>query len=280
MLVWMVFVSVCLAVYNAFVWFYKKLFAIFVKYSTRTKAILAVPFLIVAITPLFLISSPFLWVFHPDWGTYSEGYRMGMIHDWGPDRQHFYDVFATNEGQMFLGYQSTAWTNPVTGKEENPWKFSSSTSALKRYEPVTLGRQVVVHYRQVLWQWNMLDGQTDYRVIDVAPIDPSLAPDHCGDITENASGYIDRRSAPFAGRLVKSSTKGNLAKSYEQLIQLGDSGGKFRPMSILDPKIKECADLFVRSGVMAVIHYDLSRMRINTLARDTNYNIIGIERVK
>jgi hypothetical protein len=286
-----VFAAMCLAVYSAFAWFYKKLFSVFMDFDTKLKMILGIPFLIVALTPPFLISSPFLWVFHPDWGVYSEGIRVGMIHDWASDQQHFYDVFYTNEGQMFLGNQSVAWTNPDTHKEENPWKFSSSNYILEEYQPMSLGRQVVVHYKQVLWKWNSINGLTNYRVMSIEPVNAHLVDklmtkdkdgkdvNGCGDIVSSAGGVINQRgSAPFAGRIVRVSTTGNVIDSWEALIQKGDSGGAFIPMSITDSSIKACADLFAASNVMSVIYYELSRVP-NPLTRKTNYEIIGIEKV-
>ena len=227
--------------------------------------------------PLGLICALiFCFFFHPDFGTYSEGVRMGNVHEWSQVTEHAYSIISTYEGQMYLGNQSTV---DPTDKNVNPWKFSSSRAVMLKYRKTALGQYVVIHYRQVLFRLNFWNGDTDYRVISVEPVDPSLAPQSCGtDVTH--SGFNDSKNGPFSGRFVKVSLKGNVFKSNEVMIQKGDSGNGFQPLSITNQAVADCATLFARSGVMADINYEQTRIIVNPTAQDTNYNIIGLSRAK
>jgi len=221
--------------------------------------------------PVIVVTFVFLYLFHPDLGTYSDGYRMGTITDFGPK-----GVFITTyEGDMHLGYNSQPWNDPDTGIPSNPWKYSAYASAYHAYLNMPPKKHVYVYYNQVWLQLNKWSGLTDYRVLSVAPTDPSLAPAQCGDMTPRS--YM---SGLPTGYLVKDSEKGNtpFTKTWEIQIQKGDGGGSPMNLSITDPALKACADLFVKSGVLAQFNYDTSL--IPNPQRDTYHSVIGIRRVE
>ena len=219
-----------------------------------------------------------------DAGTYSDGYRMGIITKWSLRGSL---VLKTGEGEMQLGNDASppaVFTDkdgkPILGsdgkpKQRNPWLFSSDADTYRQNCQNAacsnwLGIPVVVHYRQVLLQLNNWGGDTDYRVLDITPVDPSLNPPACGK--QDVGSAISRSDGGRFGMIVKVSRKGNLAKSWEATLLFGN---QFRDVSISDEAIANCALDFMRAGAKMIAVYDESYLR-NPLARDTNYDLRGI----
>jgi hypothetical protein len=219
-----------------------------------------------------------------DIGTYSDGYRMGVITKWSMRGSL---VLKTGEGEMQLGNEASppaVFTDkdgkPILDsdgkpKQRNPWLFSSDADTYHKFCQNAacsnlLGIPVVIHYRQVLVQMNNWGGDTDYRVVDIVPTDPSLKPAGCG--TQDVGSVVSRSDGGRFGQIVKASRKGNLAKSWEATLLVGN---QFKDVSITSEDIYACALTFMRAGAKMVAVYDESYLR-NPLARDTNYDLQGI----
>jgi hypothetical protein len=276
--------TIAMAAYSGLLWFYARIYSTFMGMSTKWKAVVGIPLVIIAIVPFIILAIPVAYVFHPDIGVWSDGYRMGTINEWGADRVHWYDPITTYEGEMFLGHLSTGgtWISPVTHEEEQPWRFSSSAGVMDEYRPKTFGHEVWVHYHQPLWRLNKWNGETNYRVFDVEEVDLSLAPDKCGNVSSNG-GIFDRRAIPITGHMVKVSDTGSthLTASYEARIQKGDQGNTFQDMSISSTEIRDCAVKFLKSGAQITVFYDQTYTRsASNPTADTLLNIVGIEKVK
>ena len=84
-----------------------------------------------------------------------------------------------------------------------------------------------------------------------------------------------RSDGERVGYLTKVSDRGNLIKTYEVILQLGNAGNQFLAMSILDNDIYKCAQAFLQSGMRVRVNYKQSLIR-NPTTRDTTYDIVGI----
>lgn len=205
-------------------------------------------------------------------GTYSEGYRMGMLSKWS-----YKGLFSkTGEGELLMGNDSSPWIK-VTGSGDsktrvqmNPWAFSSD-EAIYNQNRSKVGNYVVIRYREVLVQFTSTGGDTKYRVEEVQELAKAAPTTPCG--SQEASG--GKSDGDRVGRVVKVSLKGTIEKSYEMTLQVGNAGGQFIEMSISDPAIYECAVNFLKSGKRVKLTYDQSILR-NPLARDTAYNVVGL----
>ncbi len=83
------------------------------------------------------------------------------------------------------------------------------------------------------------------------------------------------------GRIVKASNKGTVSKSWEIMIQIGNSGNQFKNMSISDDEaLYNCAVRYLKAGQKVKIGYDESHVNLNVFGRDTNYDLIKIEPIK
>lgn len=267
--------AVCLGIFASLRWYYTWLVSSFFGLSNHLKLWFAAPAGIAALFPVFVFGLLLAYPFHPDFGTFSDGYRMGTITDFGPVGYWI----TTYEGEMHLGYNSQPWNDPDDpSTPENPWKFSAYGSSYRAYQTLPPRKHVVAHYHQPLFRLNFLDGNTDYRVLETVPVDPKLAPEQCGDVVQHR-GMLDIRSGMPTGYLVKDSEKGVLTKSWEIQIQKGDGGGTPMNLSITDPKIKACADLFIKSGLLAQFNYDTTLVR-NPTQQDTSHTVVGIRRVE
>jgi hypothetical protein len=208
-------------------------------------------------------------------GTYSDGYRMGLLSKWSVKGL----VVKSAEGELLLGSDSSTFA--VKGKDGkpdeqvNPWAFSSDRATYDRYRDL-IGDYVFIHYRQLLIQVTNWTGDTDYRVLDVERVNTEAPPpEPCGQrVSRGGVSDGDR-----VGRIVKASTKGNIAKSYEVIFQLGNAGNQFLEMSITDDDIYACAVNFLKSGRRVRLTYHQTLLR-NPLTRDTTYNIVGIEALR
>ena len=133
------------------------------------------------------------------------------------------------------------------------------------------GQYVVVKYRQDFFNTG-LSQKTAYNIQTIEPISQQNKPVVCSD--PKATGA---KSEGFrVGRIVKASTKGTMAKSYEIMIQVGNSGNLYFPVSALSKEMYECAITNLKSAKQVKIFYAKSWV---TFLQDTNYAITRIEPV-
>lgn len=208
-----------------------------------------------------------------DSNTYSEGYRMGQLSKWS-----IKGLFSkTGEGELLVGNESgPLYTSDDEGNriQINPWAFSSDQETYNRFKGM-IGEYVVIRYRQLQINLTSVNGDTDYRVVDVKPVG-GPKPDACSDPTATGGAKSD---GDRVGRIVKASTKGTLSKSYEVTIQEGNSGSKFIHMSILSDAMYACALRYLTSGAKVKVTYNETFLR-NMLARDSNYAIVALTPIK
>jgi len=205
--------------------------------------------------------------------TYSEGWRMGQLTHFAMDGN---PIVQTGEAELMHGNNSSAGeVKNRSGKVifRNPG-YLSSTRAIHDHYTSLIGQYVAIHYRQVKVQLTTMNGDTDYRILDMINVDPTKVPATCG-VTEGASS---RGDGDDVGYLVKVSNKGNGFSSYEVVMQRGNASGTFEALSISDPAIYQCAQAFLKSGVQVKVHYTNSIMR-DPLTADTTLNITGISSV-
>lgn len=213
-------------------------------------------------------------------GVYSEGYKMGQLTKFSVKGL----IFKSGEGELLLGVDSTPYAlEEVDNKgnkivtEVNPWYFSSINTKMHEKINSNLGEYVAIKYKQS--HIKNPDVDTDYEVIDVVNIsrDKNYTAGPC-----KAEKFVSgmKSSGVRAGRIVKASSKGIGFKSYEILIQQGNSGNQFMSMSIsADEKLYECATKYLLAGRQVKITYSESFLNLSMLSRDTNYDIVKIEPV-
>ncbi len=202
--------------------------------------------------------------------TYSDGWRMGML---SKVSLRGNPLFKSVEGELLMGSDSSA-TVVKEGDQilfANPWEFSAARSQLPELQQIS-GKTVAIHYRQLKLQLTRINGDTDYRVTEVKAVDPAAAPQGCG---VESSARSTRSDGERIGYLTKVSDRGNLIKTYEVILQLGNAGNQFLAMSVLDNDIYKCALEFLKSGMRVRVNYKQSLIR-NPAARDTTYDIVGI----
>ena len=202
--------------------------------------------------------------------TYSDGWRMGML---SKVSLRGNPLFKSVEGELLMGNDSSATVVKEADQVEfaNPWEFSAARSQLPELQQIG-GKTVAIHYRQLKLQLTRINGDTDYRVLEVKPVDLSAAPQGCG---VQGTSRSTRSDGERVGYLTKVSDRGNLIKTYEVILQLGNAGNQFLAMSILDNDIYKCAQAFLQSGMRVRVNYKQSLIR-NPTARDTTYDIVGI----
>lgn len=208
--------------------------------------------------------------------TYSEGWRMGQLTAYGPSGL---PGLRTGEAELAHGVGSSGGEAASKGGEisfRNPGHLSSTTELARRYRDL-VGRNVAIRYRQVKVQLTTLGGDTDYRIQEIVPVDPSLAPQK--PCVEAHASEGSRGSQTAVGRLVKASDKGNFSKSYEAVLQKGDAGNNFITLSIRSTPMMECATEFTRSGVRVRATYAEGTVR-NPLESDTTRTILSLERAE
>jgi len=243
------------------------MFRIFSKLGWRW----SLPLLLLLLAGLFyLLAIAMSWSDYLPFNTYSEGWRMGTLSKVSVRGN---PLFKSVEGELLMGNDSSAAV--VNDGEQvlftNPWAFSGPRSDLAKIQEFT-GRAVAIHYRQLWFQVTRINGDTDYRVIEVKRVNPEAAPRGCGAA---ASAGATRSDGERIGYITKVSHRGNVLKSDEVIVQLGNAGNQFQAMSILDDQIAACALEFLKSGLRVRVNYRQSLIR-NPARRDTTYDIIGI----
>ena len=210
-------------------------------------------------------------------GTYSQGYRMGQLTKFSVKGL----VFKSGEGQLLMGSESTPLviTNRdndgnTTRKIVNPWYFSASDKKMQKKIDQNLGEYVVLKYHQSRVKSPKVS--TPYEIVSVDSISGAIK-DICiaQSITKGSKSKGKR-----VGRIVKASNKGHLAKSWEIMVQQGNSGNQFKNMSISkDEKLFKCAVRYLKAGQKVKITYNESHINMNLLGRNTSYDVIRIEPV-
>ena len=207
-----------------------------------------------------------------DANVFSEGWRMGMLSKFSAK-----GIFKkTGEGELLLGNESSPLVH-VEGQgegsrtvQDNPWAFSCDVETYQRLRPL-IGEYVAVQYRQ-MHLTGPLSGDTDYRIVDMKAVDPELAPRQAVLRTGDHGGRSD---GDRPGRIVKATVKGNLSKTWELQMQVGNAGTQFIAMSVTDEAMFNAAVAFLRSGRRVKVTYTQS-VFFNPLNRDTNYEVLGI----
>jgi len=243
------------------------MFRIFSKLGWRW----SLPLLLLLLAGLFyLLAIAMSWSDYLPFNTYSEGWRMGTLSKVSVRGN---PLFKSVEGELLMGNDSSAAV--VNDGDQalftNPWAFSAPRSDLPKIQAFT-GRTVAIHYRQLWFQVTRINGDTDYRVVEVKRVNPEAAPRGCGAA---GSAGATRSDGERIGYITKVSHRGNVLKSDEVIVQLGNAGNQFQAMSILDDQIAACALEFLKSGLRVRVNYRQSLIR-NPARRDTTYDIIGI----
>lgn len=213
-------------------------------------------------------------------GAYSEGYRMGMLSSFASDG--YIPFFKSGEGQMLLGRESSPLAmdyktsdGNIVSKDFNPWHFSTNQKEISKYQTQT-GRTVWLYYKQHRYNLSPLRN-TVYEAIDVAPVsNQSPTPPFCE--TEKPM-LLGRSEGVRAGRIVKASTKGNVIDTWEVVLQVGEAGNQFKPMSVDNRQMYDFAVQCLKSGKMVTVSYvDKGVLKIDF--DDTPYAVWRIEVVK
>ena len=231
----------------------------------------SLPLILFVLAVLFYVLAIFVsWSDYLPFNTYSEGWRMGTL---SKVSLRGNPVFKSVEGELLMGNDSSAAV--VKDGDQvlftNPWEFSARRSELPAIQEFT-GRAVAIHYRQLRFQLTRINGDTDYRVVEVKRVNPDAAPQGCG--AEGSAG-ASRSDGERIGYITKVSHRGKVLKSDEVIVQLGNAGNQFQAMSILNDQIATCALDFLKSGQRVRVNYRQSLLR-NPARRDTTYDIIGI----
>lgn len=204
---------------------------------------------------------------------YSEGYRMGRLNKFSLKG----NFVKSGEGELSMGREGSFYEKcSGSGKERNckrinPWKFSTEPTGVSKVNPFS-GKYVVIQYRQVRLN-NPLKYSTDYRVKDIYPVNKSI---------RLGKGYVGSvpggtKSEGFrTGRVVKASSKGHISKTYEIIIQIGNSGNQYKHMSTKDPKLFEFAIKTLKSAKQVKLLYT-ERGLLQFSMDDTKYQLYGIE---
>jgi hypothetical protein len=210
-------------------------------------------------------------------GTYSQGYRMGQLTKFSIKGL----LFKSGEGQMLMGSESTPLIitskdneGNTTQKTINPWYFSASKKDIQKAIDQNLGEYVVLQYHQS--RIKSPNVNTPYEIVSVEPISEPI-----NDVCIAQSITKGHRSdGKRVGRIVKASNKGHLAKSWEIIIQQGNSGNQFKSMSISkDEELFNCAVRYLKAGQKVKITYNESHVNLNVFGRNTSYDIVKIEPV-
>lgn len=211
-------------------------------------------------------------------GVYSTGYRMGMLSKFSPDK----GWISSGEGQMLMGSESSPYIQKISDgnkgktieKMINPWYFSSADKKMIKKLTEYTGQYVVLEYVQGRVKSPKVD--TEYEITGISEITPPLT-ESCYAVSYNKG--MRSEDAVRTGRIVKASTKGTLAKSWEILMQQGESGNQFKSMSISDDvNLFNCAVAFLKAGQKVKITYSESFTNVSGMFdRDTNIDIVSIE---
>lgn len=195
-----------------------------------------------------------------------EGWRMGTADPYSKHGLYYFWREVTGEGSLQMGYNSQTWTSS-TG-EHNPWIFSSTTKLRDDVKDL-IGKPIILHYTTVRFGLPFY-GETNHRVDVISKLDTNV-PTACQvDRDKGNKSNGDR-----VGYLTSVSIEGTTAKTYEMIMQIGNS---FTEMSALDESIYVCAQNFLKYGkkvrVTYTQTYGFSR---NPFSRNTEYIILKIE---
>ncbi len=214
-------------------------------------------------------------------GKYSEGYRMGLLSKYS-DKGY---LIKTGEGELLLGRDSSTATETFTDKDGktvdaaiNPWRFSASRSKSDEIAKF-LGEYVWVKYREEMVNMSFKD--TDYRLEEIEAV-TRKDPEPSFFEIKKPSGFLAKSEGMRAGRIVKASRKGNLIKTWEVIVQLGNAGNQFVPMSITDEDLFTYAIQCLKSGRLVKVYYVDKGIsaKIFVNMQDTPYRIYKLEVVR
>jgi hypothetical protein len=206
---------------------------------------------------------------------FSNGYRLGNLNK--------YSITGTfnksGEGELNMGRDGAPlFKTDKKGNRSytNPWRFSSSdiNKFSNNFMGQFAGEYVVVQYRQDFGPSGFTQ-ETAYNIVDIKKIDAANKPVACVD----ASASGNQSDGFSVGRIVKASTKGTFSKSFEIMVQQGNSGNTYRDMSILSQKMYECAIANLKSAKQVKVYYRKAWMRLDFGTQDTNFSIWKIEPV-
>ncbi len=214
---------------------------------------------------------------------YSEGYRAGIINKFAVEKQWL--VTKTGEGEMLMGKDSSILTKTstttttdtdgnvttsTTTTKINPWQFSTSTKDAADFEK-QMGNPIVIHYKSEV-NGLFMKSDTAYQALDIEAIRPEAKlTSICSDEAANGKWSVGKR----IGRVVKLSRSGFTSKSYEMMMQEGDSGNVFTEMTIKSQAMYDCALTALKSSQKVVIEYRELGV-YNALARDSAYSVYKI----
>lgn len=209
-------------------------------------------------------------------GTFSEGYRMGLLSGFETSF-----VMRNGEGQLLLGKESSPLAagyktsdGVVVPKSTNPWYFSTTSKMAKVVEQYR-GKYVWVKYQQ--HRINTSTRDTDYEVVEIGEVTRELPNPAVYEVSKSWSLKSGGNSK--AGRIVKTSLKGTLIGTWEVMVQVGEAGNQFKIISVSDEAIYNAAVKYLKSGKMAIINYvDQGMLKVNF--NDTSNVVWKIEPVK
>lgn len=197
---------------------------------------------------------------------YSQGFRMGVIQKISVKGM----MTKSLEGQLNMGREGAPYyTKDSEGNKTwiNPWYFSGNPSQ-QSYVNENVGEYVWAEYHQS--KMPTIKYSTSYLIKTIDKV-TRQEPNSCS--SETAEGT---KSEGFRmGRIVKASYKGMMVKSYEIIVQEGNSGGKYKHMSMSDPRMYDCAVAWLKSGKSARISY--KQGYFSGLSASTSYDVLKIE---
>lgn len=210
-------------------------------------------------------------------GDYSDGYRMGMLSTFEMDG--YVPFFKSGEGQLLLGRDSSPLAveyktsdGATVPKEFNPWHFSVSQGKASPFLPLT-GSQVWIHYREHRFNLSLLRN-TRHEAVEAARVSggkPTPA-----SMEGNKPVLLGRSEGVRTGRIVKASLKGNVIGTWEIVLQVGDAGNHFKPLSIDDRALYEFAVACLKTGSPVRVQYvDKGILKFDF--NDTPYEVWKIE---
>lgn len=226
------------------------------------------------VTIYLLLIIGILWMPHAH-ASYSDGYRMGQLTKFSVKGL----MTKSGEGQLSMGregtplvkYYSCGDKGKKCKKVINPWYFSSTTSKSKSLNALA-GEYVVIEYNQATIN-NPLAYNTDYRVKNVYKVDKSI---DLGDGYEVSKFGGDKSAGFRIGRIVKASSKGHIKKTYELIVQVGNSGNQYKHMSTSDKKMYDYAIKVLKSAQKVKLFY-AERAFYQVSWNNTGYEIYKIQ---
>jgi len=210
-------------------------------------------------------------------GDYSHGYRMGTLSSF--ERRGYVPFLKSGEGQLLLGRESSPLAADYTTsdgfrvlKDFNPWRFSVNQGESPEYEKL-IGRQSWLEYREHRYNLSLLR-ETPYEAQNAGEITRAAPAPPVYEVKKPMT--LGRSEGVRAGRLVKVSTKGKVLNTWEIVLQVGDAGNQFKPMSIDDEGMYAYAIKWLKTGNAVNVHYvDKGVMKFDF--NDTPYEVWKIE---